>query len=262
LRFFCAGLVFFLVGLTRPGGVAAVQAITPRQLRNAALMGMALLGCSNGLVGLAERNISSGLTALMLAITPLWIALIEALRPGGLRPTARAAVGLLIGFCGTALLATGAPADGHATSSAGVVMVLVASLVWAVASVAARNMARPSAWLISAGIEMMAGGATQAVVALVRGEWNALAAGVAGASARAWLSLLYLMLVGSGLGYGAFSWLTRHARPTLIATYGYVNPLVAVMLGTLLASEPLGPRIALAGGAIVLAVFLVTTARR
>jgi drug/metabolite transporter (DMT)-like permease len=259
IRFFSAGLCFFLLGVLRPGGLASLRATSWRQVRNAALIGAAMLGCSNGLVGLAERDISSGMTALMIAITPLLIALMEALRPGGTRPGARASAGLVVGFVGTALLVTGGRDDGHATSAAGVVMVLVAAVVWAAATLAARDVPRPAASMISAGIEMMAGGVTQAVVAAFRGDWPQLFA--SDASARAWLSLLYLAAVGSCLGYGAFSWLTRNARPTLVSTYGYVNPLVAVTLGTLLAGEALGPRIAVAGVAVVGAVFLVSTDR-
>jgi drug/metabolite transporter (DMT)-like permease len=260
MRFVCAGLVFLLLGIARPGGLASLRATTPAQLRNAALIGVGLLGCSNGLVGLAERHISSGMAALVLAGYPLWIALFEAVRPGGLRPGARAGVGLLVGFLGTALLVTGAPADGHATSVSGVVMVLAAALVWAAASLAAKNVARPGAALISAGVEMLAGGATQALIAAARGEWPVMLA--SDASARAWLSQLYLMAVGSCVGYGTFSWLTRHARPTLVATYGYVSPLVAVTLGALLAGEPLGPRLVVAAIAVVAAVFLVSASRR
>jgi drug/metabolite transporter (DMT)-like permease len=260
LRFFSAGLVFFLLGVLRPGGLASWRATTWPQVRNAAVIGAALLGCSNGLVGLAERHISSGTTALMIAITPLLIALMEAFRPGGTRPGGRAAAGLVVGFVGTALLVSGGRDDGHATSVAGVVMVLVAAVVWAAATLAAKDVPRPKASLISAGIEMMAGGVTQAVVAGFRGDWPQLFA--SHASSRAWLSLLYLAAIGSCLGYGAFSWLTRNARPTLVSTYGYVNPLVAVTLGTLLAGETLGPRIVVAGVAVVGAVFLVSTGRR
>jgi drug/metabolite transporter (DMT)-like permease len=260
LRFFSAGLFFFLVAVLRPGGVGRLREVGWRQVRNAAVLGAAMLGCSNGLVGLAERNISSGMTALMIAITPLLIALMEAVRPGGTRPGVRASVGLVVGFLGTALLVMGGRNEGHATSAAGVVMVLVAAVVWAAATLAAKDVPRPRDSFLSAGIEMMAGGVTQAVVAGFRGEWPQLF--TSHASNRAWLSLLYLAAVGSCLGYGAFSWLTRNARPTLVSTYGYVNPLVAVTLGTLLAGEALGPRIVVAGVAVVGAVFLVSTGRR
>ena len=257
IRFTGAGLLFLLLGFARGGAWPSA-----RQFRNAALLGVALLGVSNGLVGAAERHITSSLTALILGMTPLWVALIDGLRPGGVRPAPRAIVGLVLGFVGTALLVMTAPgADGqHAVALGAGLLVLVASFTWASASLAARSVARPQSFLISGGIEMISGGLCQAVIAVVRGEWPILLASDAGG--RAWLSLLYLGLVGSCLGYGAFSWLTRHARPTLVATYAYVNPLVAVALGTLLAGEALGGAIVGSGALVVLAVFLVTTARR
>jgi drug/metabolite transporter (DMT)-like permease len=256
LRFVAAGLIFLMLGLLRAGGTARPRAV---ELRNAALLGVAFLGISNGLVGLAEKQISSGLTALILALTPLWVALLEALWPGGRRPPLAAIAGLVIGFGGTATLVLGAPSSGHAVAFSGLAMVLIASFSWATASIVARSAARPSVWMISAGVEMVSGGLAQAVVALIRGEYPLLVA--SGPAPRAWLSLVYLALVGSCLGYGAFSWLTRRARPSLVSTYAYVNPLVAVTLGALLADEPLSPRLAFSGALIVLAVFLVTTAR-
>ena len=258
LRFTAAGLFFLLLGLLR-GQRDGARWPTRLQLRNSVLLGVAFLGVSNGLVGLAERQISSGLTALMLALTPLWVALLEAVLPGGRRPTAGAVIGLLLGFGATAALVLGAPSTGHAVALSGVIMVLVASFTWATASVIARSAPRSAAFLVSAGIEMVAGGVAQALIALVRGEHHELLA--AGPAPRAWLSLLYLAVMGSCIGYGAFSWLNRRVRPSLVATYAYVNPLVAVTLGALLADEPLSPRVLLSGAVIVLAVFLVTTAR-
>lgn len=254
LRFFCAGIVFFAIGWAR----AAPPRITRRQLRNAALVGLAMPGFCNACVFLAQRTVSSSLTAVLLAIMPLWVALFEAVRPRGDRPSRAAVVGLAIGFLGTALLVTGRGGL-LATDVLGLVLLVGSSIVWAAFSIFAKHAARPSNWMLSAGLEMMAGGLLQAAVALARGDWPLLVHADPGA--RAVLSVVYLVVVGSWIGYGSFSWLVRHASPALVSTYAYVNPLVAVALGALLAGETLTGRTALAGGVIVAAVVLVTTAR-
>jgi drug/metabolite transporter (DMT)-like permease len=254
LRFLVAGMVFLALGRLAGGPMP-----TGRQVRNAALIGMFLPGLSNGLVGLAERQVPSALTALVLAVMPLWVALLETVRPGGSRPSGQAAAGLLLGFAGTALLVW-RPAGDHAVSPAGVAMLLAASFIWAAGSLFAKGAARPANWMTSAGVEMLAGGVFQAAVATARGELPALVS--AHPSSRALLALVYLAAVGALGGYGAFSWLTRNARPALVATYAYVNPLVAVVLGMLLAGETLGPRAAAGGAIVVVAVVLVTRGRR
>jgi drug/metabolite transporter (DMT)-like permease len=252
LRFFGAGLVFFLLGWARAGALR----VSRRELRNAALVGIAMPGLCNGLVFLAQRTVSSSLTAVLLAIMPLWVALIEALRPSGERPSRPAIVGLVIGFLGTALLVTGRGGL-LATDLSGLVLLVISAVVWAAFSIFAKHAARPSAWMVSAGLEMMAGGLLQAALALMRGDWSQLAVSEPGL--RAILSVVYLVVAGSWIGYGSFSWLVRHASPALASTYAYVNPLVAVALGALLAGESLTARTLLAAGLIVAAVVLVTS---
>ncbi len=258
LRFFVAGSVFLLVARLR-GGPWAVSHL---QLRNAVLMGAAMPGLGNGLVGLAERSVSSSLTALLLAMMPIWLALITMVRPGSTgRPAPRALLGLVLGFAGTATLVLTAPSDvaHNSASPVGMALLMTSALVWAWFSLFARTAPRPSNWMVSAGLEMCAGGLFQLVLATVRGEWPRLLS--SHPSPRALFSMLYLIVFGAWLGYGAFSWLTRNARPALVATYAYVNPLVAVALGSLLGGEALGPRIAWGGGLVLIAVVLVTTAK-
>jgi drug/metabolite transporter (DMT)-like permease len=252
LRFTAAGLGFLLIA--RALGPIAVS---PRRLASAALVGAIMPGASNGLVNLAEQTVPSGLTALILAVMPLWLALFQALRRGQPRPGRRAVVGLVVGFAGTALLV--GRADGGSISVMGVLMLMAAAMLWAFGSLYAREVDRPRPWMASAGFEMLAGGLVQAVFGLAHGELPRLVA--AHPSPRAVASLIYLAAVGAWAGYGAFSWLTNHARPTLVSTYCYVNPLVAVLLGWSLAGEPLAPRTLAAAALIVCSVFLVTTAR-
>jgi drug/metabolite transporter (DMT)-like permease len=254
MRFSVAGLGFLLIARA-----AGPLSWSRAELRNAALLGVVMPGMSNGLVCLAERRIPSALTALILAVVPLWIALFQALRPSQPRSDRRATAGLLIGFAGTALLVwTGG--GGQAPSLLGMTMIVAASLLWAGGTLFAREARRPRPWMASAGVEMLAGGLFQAVLGLAAGDFPRLLASSPGP--RAIGSLVYLTVIGAWAGYGAFSWLTSRAPPTLIATYSYVNPLVAVFLGWSLASEPLTGRTLVAGALIVCSVVLVTAAHR
>jgi drug/metabolite transporter (DMT)-like permease len=253
MRFLAAGLGFLL--MARALGPLS---LSRRRLANAAVLGAIMPGASNGLVNLAERTVPSGLTALILAAMPLWLALFQALRRGQPRPGPRAVVGLVVGFGGTALL-VGGRGGGEPISIPGVVMLLAAAMLWALGSLFAREADRPKPWLASAGFEMLAGGLTQTIFGLAHGELPRLLA--ASPSPRAIGSLVYLAAVGAWAGYGAFSWLISHARPTLVSTYCYVNPLVAVMLGWALAGEPLSGKTAAAAALIICSVALVTTSR-
>jgi drug/metabolite transporter (DMT)-like permease len=253
MRFTVAGLGFLLFARLR-----GPLSFTPRQLRNAVMLGALMPGLSNGLVGLAERRVPSALTALILAVVPLWIAVIQAVRGGPHRTGVRDGAGLVIGFGGTALLVWHGGQE--PVSLAGMLMIVAASLLWSVGTVAAGQADRPKPWMSSAGLEMLAGGLLQIVLAILSGELPRLAASSPGP--RALGALLYLTVVGAWAGYGAFSWLNGRAAPSLIATYSYVNPLVAVFLGWSLAGEPLGLRTLIAGALIVCSVILVTTTRR
>lgn len=253
IRYGTAGIVFYVIGRTFGG-----QPATRAELRNVAIIGFCFLGVSNGLVGLASRRLPSSLTALILAVMPLWVALLQALRPRGVKPSSQATVGLVAGFIGTGILVWRTGGSQAAVDRAGVLMLTLAALVWAAASLFAQNAARPKSWPVSAGLEMMIGGGAQLLFAATRGDFARVIASPPGS--RAVWALAYLIVIGS-FGYGAFSWLVRNASPALAATYGYVNPLVAVTLGALLGGEALGPRIFLGGSVIVASVFLVSTAR-
>lgn len=260
MRFLVAGAGFLLV--SRVLGYLAT--VTRRQIASAAVVGALMPGLCNGLVSIAERHVSSSLTALTLAVMPLWLALLQAvlrLTGRGLahdRPGPLTIAGLLIGFAGTALLVWHGEAGGRA-SAGGLALLLVTSLVWAATSLYARQADRPSPWVSTCGFEMLAGGLLQLLLGLARGELPLLLAAHPGG--RAIGSLVYLTVIGAWAGYGAFSWLTGHASPTLVATYAYVNPLVAVLLGWALAGESLGPRTLVAGALIVCSVVLVTARR-
>ncbi|HEY1236188.1 MAG TPA: EamA family transporter [Candidatus Binatia bacterium] len=249
-RFMISGafLVFFrrLAGDPKPSSV---------QWRNAAIIGIFLLVCGNGGVVWAAQFIPSSLSALLVATVPLWMVLLDAIRPGGNRPGVMPLCGILLGFTG-ALLLIGLTRDGaSAENFYGALVVLGASWFWAVGSVYSKTAVLPASPLLTTGIEMLAGGAVQALVALVSGEFDRFS--FATLSERSVLAWMYLTIIGT-LAFVAYSWLLRTAPLPLVATYSYVNPLVAIILGHLLGNEVITARVLLAAGLIVGSVALVS----
>jgi drug/metabolite transporter (DMT)-like permease len=231
---------------------------TPLQWRNASIIGMFLLVGGNGGVVWAVQFIPSSLAALLVATVPLWMILIDALRPGGERPSRVTFLGIMIGFCGAVLLVGWTANHAGAQNLRGAVVVLVASCLWAIGSIYGKTSALPPSPLLTTGIEMLVGGTAQVVIAYSLGEfegfdWNAISA----RSASAWS---YLTVVGP-VAFVAYAWLLRTAPIPLVATYSYVNPLVAILLGYFLGNEILTLRILLAAGLIIGSVVLVSRAR-
>ncbi len=253
-RFIISGAFLYLwrlaAGDTKP---------TPIELRNAVVVGIFLLVGGNGGVVWAAQFIPSNLSALLVATVPLWMLLFDALRPGGDRPSSRAFTGLLIGFCGAALL-IGWTADSSTPNTfRGAAAVIVASLFWAMGSIFGKTAQLPSSPLVTTGIEMLAGGSAQIFVAWAFGEFRSFEiTAVSSRSAWAWT---YLTAVGP-IAFVAYAWLLRHAPIPLVATYSYVNPLVAIMLGYILGKEVITPRILLAAGLIIGSVALISARSR
>ena len=232
---------------------------TPANWRATAIVGMLLLGGGNGGVVWAEQHVPSGVAALLVATLSLWMVLLEWLT-GGPRPTLRAVLGLLIGFAGLALLVGPGEGLGGAVDPIGAGVLMLASLLWAIGSVYSRGAPMPKSPLLGTGMEMLAGGALLLVFGTIAGEWARL--DLAAVSRESWLGLTYLIGFGSMVGYTAYVWLLRHAPLSLVSTYAYVNPVVAVLLGWLIAGEPLTARTLLAAAIIVGSVVVITTAPR
>jgi drug/metabolite transporter (DMT)-like permease len=228
-----------------------------RQWRAAAIVGGALLLGGNGGVVWAEQHIPSGIAALVVATVPLWMALMDR-TIFGQRLSWPAVLGLVLGFGGLTLLF-----GGHGTGRidpVGVGVVVFASFSWAAGSLYSRRAPLPSRPLVGTGMEMIAGGVLLGIAGLAAGEAGDLH--VTAISLRSWLGLGYLIVFGSLVGFTAYVWLLRVARTSLVSTYAYVNPVIAVLLGWALASEPLTARTLLAGAIIVVAVILIVTARQ
>ncbi|MFF2655814.1 EamA family transporter [Kitasatospora sp. NPDC058032] len=259
--FLSAAARFLTAGLLLAGFVAVRHGrsglrVDRRQLGSSALVGGLLLTGGNGLVVLGETWVPSGLAALLVAAVPLWMVLLTA--AGGDRPKPAELAGVLLGLVGLAVLSV--PAVGGDIAPAGVVAILCGTLTWAFGSFASKRIRMPANVLAASAYQMLAGGLGNALIGLARGEQHGLHPG--DISTRSWLALGFLVVFGSLVAFTAYAWLLRSAPLTLVATYAYVNPVVAVLLGRLVLAEPLtGPT--LLGGAIVVAgVCLVVSVSR
>lgn len=252
-RFSLAGLIMLAAARVR-----RAPTVTLPQFRTAAIVG-SLLMLGNSLVGVAERRIPSGIAALLVAMTPLFMVLLEWARPGGRRPTLLVGVGLLIGLTGVATLVGPASFGGGARIDlVGAGTVILGSLAWSVGSIYSRHAPRPQSAVMMTAIQMLVGGLFVGVIGIMIGELTTFH--LAGVSARSFAAWVYLLIVGSLIGFTAFVFLLRVSTPARVATYAYVNPVVAVILGWLLANEAISARMLVAAAIIVGGVALITIA--
>jgi len=252
-RFLIAGAVLYI--FCRLRGDQAPRGI---EWRSAALIGLFLLLGGNGGVMWAEQRVSSGIAALMIASVPLWMALLDAIRPGGRRPSRWVAIGILAGFIG--ILVLGGPSQllgiEGVVDLLGVSVLLLAAFSWAIGSLYNRGATLPNSPLLSTAMQMLIGSLGLLLLGSVTGEWAQL--DLAAVSTRSWLGLAFLVVFGSWVGFASYIWLLRVAPTTLVSTYAYVNPLVAIILGSLLADEQLTARILLAALFILSSVVVIT----
>ena len=223
-----------------------------------AVIGTLLLLGGNGLVVWAELKIPSGITALLVGIGPLFIVLTEWAWPGGTRPTVITMAALLLGFAGVTWLA--APWESSASGGldiSGVIAVLGACVCWAIGSIYSRHARHGASPFLASSLQMLGGGATLGVTALLHGDFHQF--DPATITPRAWGAFAYLISIGSLVGFSTFVWLMKHSVPARVATYAYVNPVVAVMLGWLILDEPITSRTIVASAIIIAAVVIITT---
>ncbi len=229
-----------------------------RDLGPAFLTGGLMLLCGNGGVVWAEQRIASGLAALLVAVEPLFIVLLQATLPQERRrPSGRALVGVVFGVAGVVLLV--GPAGGLAGARvdfAGALAVLFAAFAWALGSLLSRHFTPPASPLQATAVQMLAGGVLLGAASGAAGEWTRFSPSLV--SGRSLASVAYLVVFGSLVAFTAYVWLLRAASPALVSTYAFVNPVVAVFLGWLLAAEPVSTRTVVAAAVIVGAVVLIT----
>jgi len=250
-RFLLAGGLLLVVSTRR--GDRAGDRIRPRHLLQATITGGLLLVAGTGLIVLAQTRLSSGLTALLAATVPLFLALF-ARAVFGERLSARAWLGLLVGLTGIGVLVD--PGGGQLGA---MLLALAGAASWAAGSMRSRASTGPRRPMVAASLEMLGAAALFAILGLLLGEASGLR--LSGVSAGAWFGFAYLTIAGSLVAYTAYGWLLRNASTTLVGTYAYVNPVVAVGLGWLILGEVVTARTLLAGALVLVSVVLLVTGR-
>lgn len=259
--FLLASMRFLVAGVVLYGWRVAWGERSPsgRQWMSAFVLAVLIFVLNYGLVFWAEQRVPSGVTAVMMATIPVFMALSEILLLRTQRLTVRLTLALLVGVCGVAVLASrslnlgGAPID-----SAGTVAPLIAAMSWSLGSALTRKLPLPTSKVMSSGTQMLAGGVFLAITAGALGEFRSFHPW--SVSRGAWLALLYLIVLGSIIAFTAYVWLIHHQSPTKVGTYTYVNPIVAVLLGYFLGGEPLGLRTILGTLFVLISVVVITTA--
>jgi drug/metabolite transporter (DMT)-like permease len=224
-------------------------------------VGLFLLLGGNGLVSWAEQRVESGIAALIIGTAPIWMVIFDAVlirKP----PRWQVIVGLLTGFGGIIFLIGPESLFGQDPhyNLPGMGILLLAALLWAVGSIYSRDADLPRSPLLGTGIEMLTGSAGLFIASLVTSEWKSF--NIAAVSQHSLLGLLYLIVLGTLIGFVAYTWLLRNAPISLVSTYAYVNPLVAILLGNWLAQEPLNWEVTLAAAIIIGSVVLINSFKR
>jgi drug/metabolite transporter (DMT)-like permease len=256
MRFLAAGLVLYGWMLAR-----GERSPSGRQWMSAFLLAILIFVIDYGLLFWAEQRVPSGLAAVMMATIPVFMALSEIVFLRTQRLTVRLALALLIGVGGVAALVSrtlrlgGTPID-----TVGAVALIVASISFALSSALTRKLPLPPSKVMSSGVQMLAGGVLLTLTAASLGEFRSFHPSTV--SREAWLSLLYLIVAGSVIGFTAYVWLIHHESPTKVGTYAYVNPVVAVLVGYFLGGETLGLRTIVGTLLVLISVVVITTTRR
>ena len=257
-----AGTRFLLAGGILYAWLRLKGAPRPRAAdwKSATFLGALLLLGGNGLVTWAEQWLPSGVAALIITTTPLWMMLFDWLIFHGPRPRAIVWAGVVLGFAGVTLLVQPQSGDDSAPWLWAVLAMCAAPITWSLGSLFAQRAPRLDPPLLNTALQMLCGGGLMFAVGLGRGELGDL--DPAAISLRSWLSFAYLVVFGSLLAFTTYMWLLRVARPSVVATYAYVNPLVAVFLGAAVGGETMTAYVWLATVLIVGAVALITIRRR
>jgi drug/metabolite transporter (DMT)-like permease len=255
-----AAIRFSIAGLALYAWISArgEKQPTAREWRSASLLGLIIFVFDYGLLFWSEQRVPSGVAAVMLATIPVFMALSEIIFLRTQRLTLRLVVALLIGIFGVAVLMAhslnlgGAPVD-----KLGALALIFASISWSIASIFSRKLPLPPSKLMSSAAQMLTGGILLTILAAALGEFHNFHPAVV--SRAVWLSLLYLIVAGSIIGFTAYVWLLHHESPTKVGTYAYVNPIVAVLVGYFLGGEELTTRTILGSLCILVSVIVITT---
>lgn len=255
-RFFLAGAVLFFFARTRNR-----ERITARMWASASAMGTLFFVICHGGLSWAAQHIPSGISALLMASVSMWTAVIEIVIRSRTRPGRRVIVSLLVGFVGLLLLIVKPEVlAGSHVGSLGAVVALVGAFSWALGTVLAKKVPLPKSTVLSAGMQMMCGGGLLLIAAIVSGQADGWSPAVI-TSQGLW-AMLFLTLIGSLVGFTCYIWLLGHCPPTQVATYAYVNPIIALILGWAIAGEQMTERSLIASVIVVGSVASIITARK
>jgi drug/metabolite transporter (DMT)-like permease len=256
-RFLLAGAIMLVfVGVTRR---AATRLPTIREWRDSAIVGGLLMGGGMGLVAWGEQTVPSGIAALMIAMMPVWVAIFGRLFLGERLPVV-AAAGIGLGILGVAILVGPSVAVDRSLDPAGVVALLISPIAWSAGSLfSAHRATLPPDPLVATSAQMLTGGLLLIGMSLAVGEPGGFRVEQVTVDSAA--AFAYLTVIGSLVAFTAYAWLLRHAPLPLIATYAFVNPVVAVFLGAVVLGEAITPIQLVAGGVIVAGVAVIITAR-
>jgi len=257
--FLLAAMRFFLAGLFICAWMIAKGEPLPtrRQWASASSLAIVIFVLDYGLLFWAEQHVPSGIAAVMLAMIPAFIALSEITFLRTQKLTLRLTLALLTGIAGVAVLMSHSfSLGGEPIDTKGALALMIASISWSISSVLARKLPLPPSKVMSSGAQMLAGGVFLAVTATALGELHRFEP--RSVSRGAWLCLAYLIIAGSIIGYTAYVWLIHHESPTKVATYAYVNPVVAVLVGYFLGGEKLDLRTILGTVFVLVSVVVIT----
>ena len=254
MRFFAAGIVMYAWLLFR-----GEPSPTLREWGSASMLATLIFLLDYGCLFWAEQRVPSGIAAVILATIPVFIALMEILILRTQRLTVRLSVALLIGIGGVAILMNHSFSAGEAPiSRGGAAALLFAAFTWSIATVLTKKLPLPASKPMSSAAQMLSGGVQLLVISALFGEFTGFHAGAV--STKAWLALLYLIVFGSIIGFTAYVWLLHYKSPTLVGTYAYVNPVVAVILGYFAGGEMIGMRTVAGTLLVLVSVIAITTA--
>ena len=262
-RFLAAGLL--LLGIAWWQGALRRSDFSLASWMNAAVVGACLMLLGNGGVAIATKSVDSGLVALMTAVTPLWLVGLDSwMHRTHARPSKVVWLGIAMGISGVVVLKLDAIGATNAVSTAGVVVMMIATFGWAFGSVWSKRPSGAHSPMVANAMQMLSGGVVLLVASIPKeifwhDEWTLVAANPP--TTATWLQWAYLVVFGSLVGFTAYIWLLRNQPAARVATYAYVNPLVAIVLGWLLIDEPIGARTVYAAALMLGGVAVIQLAK-
>ena len=251
-RFLIPGLILY--GWRRIAGDKAPNRL---EWKSTIIIGLLLLLGGNGAVTWAEQTVPSGIAALVVGSVPLWIIILNLFTAEGRNQDKRVIIGAIFGFLGLFLLIGPAQILGSSDSvqPLGVAAILAAAFFWSAGSLYSKEAVMPASPLLGTGMEFLAGGAGLLFIGTISGEFSRLS--LSSITLRSFLSLGYLSIFGSLIAFVAYTWLLRNAPISLVTTYAYVNPIIAILLGNIFADEIINVRILVAAFIIISSVFFI-----